>query len=169
MASTSRVGCSLKFYEANNTYPTDTDAIIIQLRIKLRYQLCVKAYGAEFLVDDISAPEFVSSFSMPLAFLMSNLCVMFISDQLSDLNVDAGVRDFSSPRIAKFAFDTAKRYGAAVSGFMTVVEVSIGKVNCIREEEFNRISSTLKPEDIDGSKDKSLLIQNLKLEDQSAS
>ncbi|KAK8615366.1 hypothetical protein V6N13_069139 [Hibiscus sabdariffa] len=69
MASTSRVGCSLKFYEANNTYPTATDATIIQLR----YQLCVKAYGAEFLVDDISAPELVSSFSMPLASLMCNV------------------------------------------------------------------------------------------------
>ncbi|MBA0679038.1 hypothetical protein Goari_010836, partial [Gossypium aridum] len=54
MAS-SKVGCSLKIYEAKANYLSPAVAItltgsaVIQMRISLRYQLFVKAYGIEFL------------------------------------------------------------------------------------------------------------------------
>ncbi|KAL1155161.1 hypothetical protein V6Z11_A08G005200 [Gossypium hirsutum] len=85
------------------------------------------------------------------------LSVMIVSKVLADLKVDAKVIEYSSPKIAKFVVDMAKRWGAAVSDFMTVVEISINKTDYIREKEFDRISMTL------SSKAKSsLMMQNRK-------
>ncbi|KAB2068049.1 hypothetical protein ES319_A08G003900v1 [Gossypium barbadense] len=71
------------------------------------------------------------------------LSVMIVSKVLADLKVDAKVIEYSSPKIAKFVVDMAKRWGAAVSDFMTVAEISINKTDYIREKEFDRISMTL--------------------------
>ncbi|XVF65570.1 hypothetical protein PTKIN_Ptkin09bG0259300 [Pterospermum kingtungense] len=157
----SKVGCSLKIFEAkaNDASPTTAAAAaaeaaaggVIEVRIKLRYQLRIKAYGVEVLADDITTPEFITPFAMPLAFLMPELSETHVSNMLVSLNIDAKVREFSTPMIAKFAVDVAKRRGAAVSGFITVAQLSITKIDFIREEEFDRISRTLKQEDI-GSK-----------------
>ena len=151
----SKVGCSLKLYEAkaNNASATPAAAAggVIEIRIKLRYQLCIKAYGVEVLIDDIVTPEFITPFAMPLAFLFLELNVMQVSNMLGSLNVDAKVRDFSSPRIAKFAIDVVKRHGAALSA---VAQLSIKKIDFIRDEEFDRISRTLKQEDIGGSNER---------------
>ncbi|XVF31966.1 hypothetical protein REPUB_Repub17cG0041100 [Reevesia pubescens] len=175
-----KVGCSLKVYEAkanNRTaklHPAAAAGGIIEIRIKLRYQLCVKAHGFEFMIEDIVTPEWNSPFAMPLAFLIPEFSVIYVSDMLESLNVDAQVRNFSSPRIAKFAVDVAKRHGAAaLSGFKTVAEVSVKKIDYIREDEFNRISRTLKQqqqqqqEDLKGggSKERLLHLQNVKSEE----
>ncbi|MBA0795139.1 hypothetical protein Gohar_006039 [Gossypium harknessii] len=90
MAS-SNVGCSLKIYEAKANYlsPTTTVAAagsaIIQIRINLRYHLFVKAYGIEFLVDEIITPEFVTRVVLQLDFLLSGFSVMVVSDALANL------------------------------------------------------------------------------------
>ncbi|XWS31124.1 hypothetical protein CRYUN_Cryun23aG0050700 [Craigia yunnanensis] len=115
----SKVGCSLKLYEAKaynaSATPADAAGGVIERRIKLRYQLCVKAYGVEVLIDDIVTPEFITPFAMPLAFLLPELSVIHVSNMLESLNIDAKVRDFSSPRIAKFDVDVAKRQSADLS------------------------------------------------------
>ncbi|XWS47270.1 hypothetical protein CRYUN_Cryun14cG0138000 [Craigia yunnanensis] len=120
----SKVDCSLTIYEAKangvSPNPDATAGGIIEIRIRLRYQLCIKAHGAEVLIDDILTPEFITTFAMPLAFLLPKFSVMNVSNMLQSINVDAKVRDFLSPNIANFAVDLAKRHGAAVSGFMTV-------------------------------------------------
>ncbi|MBA0853805.1 hypothetical protein Goshw_022153 [Gossypium schwendimanii] len=174
MAS-SKVGCSLKIYEAKANYLSPaavialTGSAVIQMRINLRYQLFVKAYGIEFLVDEIITPECVTRIVVPLDFLLSGLSAMIVSDALANLNVDARVIDYSSPRIANFVADMAKLRGIAVSDFITVAEVSTNKIDYIREEEFDRISRTLNLEYVHGSLDNSLLaMQNVKSEDQSS-
>ncbi|MFQ6625232.1 hypothetical protein Gotur_006044 [Gossypium turneri] len=164
MAS-SNVGCSLKIYEAKANYVSPAaggggGSVIIQMRIKLRYQLFFKAYDVEFLVEEIITPEFVTAVSVPLDSFLSGSSVMIVSKVLADLKVDAKVIEYSSSKIAKFVVDMAKRRGAAVSDFMTVVEVSINKTDYIREKEFDRISITL------SSKAKSsLMMQNPKSEE----
>ncbi|XVF21206.1 hypothetical protein REPUB_Repub12eG0070900 [Reevesia pubescens] len=100
----------------------------------LRYQLCAKAYDVDFLAEDIVTPEFSTPFAMPLTFLLPDFSVMHVSNMLASLNVDAEVRDFSSPKIAKFAVDVAKRHGAAFAGFKTVAQVSVMKIDYIRAE-----------------------------------
>ncbi|MBA0736007.1 hypothetical protein Gogos_009606, partial [Gossypium gossypioides] len=174
MAS-SKVGCSLKIYEAKANYLSPAAAValtgsaVIQIRINLRYQLFVKAYGIEFLVDEIITPEFVTRVVVPLDFLLSGLSVMIVSNALANLKVDARVIDYSSPRIANFVADMAKLRGIAVSDFITVAEVLTNKIDYIREEEFDRISRTLNLECVHGSIDNSLLaMQNVKSEDQSS-
>ncbi|TYI67255.1 hypothetical protein E1A91_D08G004000v1 [Gossypium mustelinum] len=151
----SNVGCSLKIYEAKANYVSPTaggggGSAVSQMRIKLRYHLFVKAYDVEFLVEEIITPEFVTAVSVPLDSFLSGSSVMIVSK----------VIEYSSPKIAKFVVDMAKRRGAAVSDFLTVVEVSINKTDFIREKEFDRISITL------SSKAKSsLMMQNLKSEE----
>ncbi|MFQ6625233.1 hypothetical protein Gotur_006043 [Gossypium turneri] len=174
MAS-SKVGCSLKIFEAkaNHLSPAAVVAlagsVVIQIRINLRYQLFVKAYDIEFLVDEIITPEFVTHVTVPLDFLLSGLSMMIVSDALANLKVDAKVIDYSSPRIANFVVNTAKLRGIAVSDFITVAEISTNKIDYIREEEFDRISRTLNLENVHSSIDNSLLVmQNVKSEDQSS-
>ncbi|KAK5810359.1 Trigger factor [Gossypium arboreum] len=162
MAS-SNVGCSLKIYEAANYVSPAAGGgggcAVIQMRVKLRYQLFVKAYDVEFLVEEIITPEFVTAVSVPLGSFLSGFSVMIVSKVLADLKVDAKVIEYSSPKIAKFVVDMAKRWGSAVSDFMTVAEISINKTDYIREKEFDRISMTL------SSKAKSsLMMQNRKSE-----
>ncbi|PPD92111.1 hypothetical protein GOBAR_DD10938 [Gossypium barbadense] len=147
MAS-SKVGCSLKIYEAKANHLSLAavvalaGSVVIQIRINLRYQLFVKAYGIEFLHDD---------------------------RLLRDLKVDAKVIDYSSPRIANFVVNMAKLRGIAVSDFITVAEISTNKIDYIREEEFDRISRTLNLENVHSSIDNSLLVmQNVKSKDQSS-
>ncbi|MBA0553052.1 hypothetical protein Golob_012269 [Gossypium lobatum] len=139
------------------------------MRINLRYQLFVKAYGIEFLVDEIITPEFVTRVVVPLDFLLSGLSAMIVSDALANLKVDAKVIDYSSPRIANFVVNMAKLRGIAVSDFITVAEISTNKIDYIREEEFDRISRKLNLENVHSSIDNSLLVmQNVKSEDQSS-
>ncbi|MBA0795137.1 hypothetical protein Gohar_006037 [Gossypium harknessii] len=171
MAS-SKVGCSLKIYEAkaNHLSPAAVVAlagsVVIQIRINLRYQLFVKAYDIEFLVDEIITPEFVTHVTVPLDFLLSGLSMMIVSDALANLKVDAKVIDYSSSRIANFVVNIR---GIAVSDFITVAEISTNKIDYIREEEFDRISRTLNLENVHSSIDNSLLVmQNVKSEDQSS-
>ncbi|XVF70691.1 hypothetical protein PTKIN_Ptkin11bG0182700 [Pterospermum kingtungense] len=143
----SKVGCSLKIYEAKaNDAAAAAAGGIIEVRTKLRYQLRIKTRGVKVLLDDIVAPEFITPFVMPLAFLSPELSVMYVSNMLGSLNMDARVREFSSPRIAKFVVDMAKRHGAALSDFITVAELSITKIDFICGEELGRISRTLKQE-----------------------
>ncbi|KAK5810360.1 hypothetical protein PVK06_025672 [Gossypium arboreum] len=171
----SKVGCSLKIYEVVANYLSPAAAValtgsaVIQVRINLRYKLFVKAYGIEFLVDEIITPEFVTRVVVPLDFLLSGLSMMIVSDALANLKLDARVIDYSSPRIANFVADMAKVRGIAVSDFITVAEISTNKIDYIREEEFNRISRTLKLENVHSSIDNSLLVmQNVKSEDASS-
>ncbi|KAH1109011.1 hypothetical protein J1N35_012779 [Gossypium stocksii] len=173
--SSSKVGCSLKIYGAKANYLSPAAAAaaagsaVIQIRINLRYQLFVKAYGIEFLVDEIITPEFATRVAVPLDFLLSGLSVMIVSDALANLKVDARVIDYSSLRIVNFIVDMAKVRGIAVSDFVTVAEVSTNKIDYIREEEFDRISRTLNLEYVHGSIDNSLLVkQNVKSEDLSS-
>ncbi|KAB2015153.1 hypothetical protein ES319_D08G004100v1 [Gossypium barbadense] len=161
MAS-SKVGCSLKIYEAKANHLSLAavvalaGSVVIQIRINLRYQLFVKAYGIEFLVDKIITPEFVTH-------------VTHDDRLLRDLKVDAKVIDYSSPRIANFVVNMAKLRGIAVSDFITVAEISTNKIDYIREEEFDRISRTLNLENVHSSIDNSLLVmQNVKSKDQSS-
>ncbi|TYG55711.1 hypothetical protein ES288_D08G004600v1 [Gossypium darwinii] len=161
MAS-SKVGCSLKIYEAKANHLSLAavvalaGSVVIQIRINLRYQLFVKAYGIEFLVDKIITPEFVTH-------------VEHDDRLLRDLKVDAKVIDYSSPRIANFVVNMAKLRGIAVSDFITVAEISTNKIDYIREEEFDRISRTLNLENVHSSIDNSLLVmQNVKSKDQSS-
>ncbi|TYH56260.1 hypothetical protein ES332_D08G004700v1 [Gossypium tomentosum] len=162
MAS-SKVGCSLKIYEAKANHLSLAavvalaGSVVIQIRINLRYQLFVKAYGIEFLVDKIITPEFVTRVTVPLDFLLSGLSMMIVSYATS------------SPRIANFVVNMAKLRGIAVSDFITVAEISTNKIDYIREEEFDRISRTLNLEKVHSSIDNSLLVmQNVKSEDQSS-
>ncbi|MBA0762287.1 hypothetical protein Gotri_011924 [Gossypium trilobum] len=163
MAS-SKVGCSLKIYEAKANYlpPATTVAAagsaIIQIRINLRYHLFVKAYDIEFLVDEIITSEFVTPIVVQLDFLLSGFSVMIVSDALANLKVDARVIDYSSLRIANFVVDMAKVWGVAVSDFITVAEVLTDKIDYICEEEFDRMSRTLNLEYVHGSIDNSLLV-----------
>ncbi|KAK8282129.1 hypothetical protein V6Z11_D08G004900 [Gossypium hirsutum] len=159
MAS-SKVGCSLKIYEAKANHLSLAavvalaGSVVIQIRINLRYQLFVKAYGIEFLVDKIITSEFVTHHDDRL---------------LRDLKVDAKVIDYSSPRIANFVVNMTKLRGIAVSDFITVAEILTNKIDYIREEEFDRISRTLNLENVHSSIDNSLLVmQNVKSEDQSS-
>ncbi|TYG55710.1 hypothetical protein ES288_D08G004500v1 [Gossypium darwinii] len=151
----SNVGCSLEIYEAKANFVSPTaggggGSAVSQMHIKLRYHLFVKAYDVEFLVEEIITPEFVTAVSVPLDSFLSGSSVMIVSK----------VIEYSSPKIAKFVVDMAKRRGAAVSDFLTVVEVSINKTDYIREKEFDRISITL------SSKAKSsLMMQNPKSEE----
>ncbi|KAK8338997.1 hypothetical protein V6Z11_A08G005400 [Gossypium hirsutum] len=124
MAS-SKLGCSLKIYEAKANYLSSAAACI------------------EFLVEEIITPEFVTRAVVPLDFLLSGLSVMIVSDALANLKVDARVIDYSSPRIANFIVNMAKFRGISVLDFITVAEVSTNKIDYIREEEFDRISRTL--------------------------
>ncbi|XVF69284.1 hypothetical protein PTKIN_Ptkin11bG0068700 [Pterospermum kingtungense] len=147
----SKVGCSLKIYEAKANDAAATAAAaaaggIIEVRTKLRYQLCIKTRGVQVLLDDIVSPEFITPFAMTLAFLSPELSVMHVSNMLGSLNMDARVREFSSPRIAKFAVDMAKRHSVPLSDFITVAELSITKIDFICGEEPGRISRTLKQE-----------------------
>ncbi|KAG4132098.1 hypothetical protein ERO13_D08G011066v2 [Gossypium hirsutum] len=161
MAS-SKVGCSLKIYEAKANHLSLAavvalaGSVVIQIRINLRYQLFVKAYGIEFLVDKIITSEFVTH-------------VTHDDRLLRDLKVDAKVIDYSSPRIANFVVNMTKLRGIAVSDFITVAEILTNKIDYIREEEFDRISRTLNLENVHSSIDNSLLVmQNVKSEDQSS-
>ncbi|PPR97594.1 hypothetical protein GOBAR_AA23097 [Gossypium barbadense] len=142
---------------------------VIQIRINLRYQLFVQAYGIEFLVEEIITPEFVTRAVVPLDFLLSGLSVMIVSDALANLKVDARVIDYSSPRIANFIVNMAKFRGISVLDFITVAEVSTNKIDYIREEEFDRISRTLNLENVHSLIDNSLpVMQNVKSENQSS-
>ncbi|KAG4132097.1 hypothetical protein ERO13_D08G011033v2 [Gossypium hirsutum] len=151
----SNVCCSLKIYEAKANYVSPTaggggGSAVSQMPIKLRYHIFVKAYDVEFLVEEIITPEFVTAVSVSLDSFLSGSSVMIVSK----------VIEYSSPKVAKFVVDMAKRRGAAVSDFLTVVEVSINKTDYIREKEFDRISITL------SSKAKSsLMMQNPKSEE----
>ncbi|MBA0679039.1 hypothetical protein Goari_010837 [Gossypium aridum] len=160
----SKVGCSLKIYEAKANYLSPattvaaTGSAIIQIRSNLRYHLFVKAYGIEFLVDKIITPEFVTRVIMQLDFLLSGFSVMIVSNALANLKVDARVIDYSSLRIANFVVDMAKVWGVAISDFITAAEVLTDQIDYIREEEFDRISRTLNLEYAHCSIDNSLLV-----------
>lgn len=88
----------------------------------MRYQLCIKAYDAEVMIDDIVTPEFTTPFAMPLsAFLLPELSAMNASTMLRSLNLDAKVLEYSILRIAKFLFDVAKVPNATLRWFRVLL------------------------------------------------
>ncbi|XVF84470.1 hypothetical protein PTKIN_Ptkin17bG0039400 [Pterospermum kingtungense] len=143
------VDWSLNIYEAKANDASSNaagggDHDVIDIRIRLRYQLCIGAYGFEKLIDDVETPEFCTPFSMPLA----EVSVAHVSNMLESLDVDANGCEYLSPLIAEYAVDVAKHHeaveGTSKTAATTVVaEVGITKVDVISEEEFDRISERL--------------------------
>ncbi|WRX09273.1 hypothetical protein QQP08_001760 [Theobroma cacao] len=141
------VACSLNIYEAEAKGASSTAAGVIEIRIRLRYQLRIKAYGVEELIEDVITPELSNPFSMPLTFLFPELSITHVWNMLQSLDVDANACDYLSPKIAEFAVDVAKRRGAMENSsertVITVAEVEITKVDFIFEEEFDKLGDKL--------------------------
>ncbi|XVF21205.1 hypothetical protein REPUB_Repub12eG0070800 [Reevesia pubescens] len=151
MAPSVTVDCSLNIYETeandeSSNAAATAAAAVIEIRTRLRYQLCIKAYGVEVLIEDVMTPEFSTHFSMPMAFFFPELSVTHVSNMLESLNVDANACEYLSPRIAEFAVDVAKRRCAMENGLgtvTTVAEVGITKVDFIFEEEFDKLAEKI--------------------------
>ncbi|OMO76855.1 hypothetical protein CCACVL1_15314 [Corchorus capsularis] len=144
--------------KANNEVPSSCagNSVIIKIGIQLRYQLCIDVPNLRVMVDDITTPAFIYKFSIPLALLSLQpaMVVKHVSNiLLLGMNVEPTVRDFASPRIAKFVLEMTKRHRSSqLPNFMMVAHIFTTKIDYIREAEFARISRTIRQEGIGSSK-----------------
>lgn len=143
------VGCTLNVYEAEandasfNAANEGGHAMIIDVRIKLRYQLCIPACGLEeFIIDDVTAPEVSTLFPMA----SSEVSETDVSSMLESLGtVDAYACTYLSPKIADFAVGIAKHPEVIENSnsetILIVAEVGITQLDYILEDEFHRLAA----------------------------